>query len=329
MGSALKSIAWLTAATAAMLVQVGIGVIQHRAPAWAAAALLHPARRAVVGVPPIPFETVALTVNGLTLRGWRFPAAGTPRGTIVYLHGIADNRASAIGVAQRFGPLGYDVLAYDSRAHGASDGSVCTYGYYEKHDLRAVLASVSARPIVTIGTSLGAAIALQAAAEEPRIDAVVAAESFSDLRTIASERKPFFLTGDVVRRAFREAETRGKFSVDEVSPVAAAARITAPVLLIHGRRDRETPPAHSQWIYDALRGPKQLILVSDAGHNRSMTDQVWREVQSWIQNLPHGSAAQSVRRSLPDRRPRDPDQRVVGARDEHEQPAGARGRSRT
>jgi cephalosporin-C deacetylase-like acetyl esterase len=40
-----------------------------------------------------------------------------------------------------------------------------------------------------LGTSLGGAVAIQAAAIDPRISAVVAAEVFSDLRTIAGERR--------------------------------------------------------------------------------------------------------------------------------------------
>ena len=73
--------------------------------------------------------------------------------------------------------------------------------------------------------------------------AVVAAESFSDLRTVATERAPWFLPGPVIRQAFIVAEQRGRFLVDAVSPVQAARTIRAPVLLIHGAEDKETPPA--------------------------------------------------------------------------------------
>jgi hypothetical protein len=57
---------------------------------------------------------------------------------------------SAVGVIQRFVPRGFDVVAYDSRAHGESDGDACTYGFFEKQDLRRVLDTV--RPGATDGT---------------------------------------------------------------------------------------------------------------------------------------------------------------------------------
>ena len=64
--------------------------------------------------------------------------------------------------------------------------------------------------------------------------------------------------------------------------MAAAADITAPTLTIHGERDDETPPAHSQRIFAALRGPERLIVVPNADHNHVLDAGVWREIDSWL-----------------------------------------------
>jgi len=90
-----------------------------------AAALLHPARRRVAQPAPAGCVETAFAGEGVRLAGWRCDAAPRRRGTIVYLHGIADNRTSARGVVDRFRPRGFTVFAYDSRAHGESDGEVC------------------------------------------------------------------------------------------------------------------------------------------------------------------------------------------------------------
>ena len=74
------------------------------------------------------------------------------------------------------------MVASDSRARGDSQGEACTYGFFEKQDLHRVMNTVGSGPVVLIGTSLGAAVALQEAAESnPRVSAVVAAETFSNL----------------------------------------------------------------------------------------------------------------------------------------------------
>ena len=159
---------------------------------------------------------------------------------------------------------------------------MCTYGFFEKHDLHRVLDTAGPGPIVLVGTSLGAAVALQEAAGDARVTAVVAAETFSDLRTVATERAPFFFTSGVITRAFELAEREGRFQVDAVSPVMAAAAIKCPVLLIHGAADADTPPAHSERVLAALAGPKRLILVPGAGHNESLRGAVWDEIERWI-----------------------------------------------
>jgi len=217
--------------------------------------------------------------------GWRCRAATTRRGTIVYLHGVADNRSSAAGVIARFAPRGFDVVAFDSRAHGESGGAACSYGFFEKQDLRRVVDTIEPGAIVLIGTSLGAAVALQEAEGDPRISAIVSAETFSDLETVAAECAPFFFTAGAIRRAFRIAEEQGGFSVAAVSPRRAAAHVAAPVLLIHGAADRDTRPEHSQRAFAALNGPKRLILVPEAVHNGSLRPEVWSEIEAWIDGV--------------------------------------------
>ena len=207
---------------------------------------------------------------------------------MIYLHGIADNRGSSVGAIRRFTAAGFEVIAYDSRRHGESEGDVCTYGYYEARDLRRVIDAVAVDRVILFGTSLGAAVALQEAAGDPRVSGVVAVEVFSDLRTIARERAPALLPGATVRKALKIAEERGRFSVDEVSPVKAASSIHVPVLLVHGEEDAETSIAHSERVLAALRGPKRLIRVKGAGHNQSLSDPaVWREIDKWIADLRH------------------------------------------
>ena len=251
--------------------------------------LLHPSRRTLDAANRPGYESVSFAGADVRLAGWKIRSRTARRGTLVYLHGVADNRGSAVAAVERFAQRGFDVVTYDSRAHGASGGDVCTYGFYEKHDLSRVIDQVDSGAVVVMGTSLGAAVALQAAAEEPRIAAVVAAESFADLRTVASERAPWFFDHAVVSHAFALAEQRGGFRVDEVSPVAAASRIRVPVFVIHGVDDVETPPEHARRIFGALAAGRRLRLVERAGHNQSLTPAVWSEVENWIDSvLPRG-----------------------------------------
>jgi hypothetical protein len=53
--------------------------------------------------------------------------------------------------------------------------------------------------------------------------------------------------------------------------------------VIHGRSDTNTRSIHSQRVYDALNGPKQLMMVPDAGHNDVLSPRVWSEIEKWIE----------------------------------------------
>jgi pimeloyl-ACP methyl ester carboxylesterase len=269
----------------ALVLAAALAVAANQLPAVGAGGLLHPSRRPVSK--PAPESCHEATVSGadVTLKGWRCTAQGTRVGTLVYLHGVADNRASGVEAIRRFGRRGFDVLAYDSRAHGESGGETCTYGFFEKLDLRRILDTADAGPVVLMGASLGAAVALQHASEDPRVTAVVAAETFSDLRTVATERAPFFFSRSIIARAFETAERQGHFLVDAVSPANAAARITAPVLLIHGAADVDTGPDHSQRVFAGLRGPKRLVIVPGAAHNGSLRAEVWDEIERWVDDV--------------------------------------------
>jgi pimeloyl-ACP methyl ester carboxylesterase len=256
-------------------------------PDWGAAAILRPSRRPVTVTPALAHESLVLRTGDLTLHGWLFRAAAPRRGLIVYLHGIADNRQSAAGVAARFVPRGFDVFAYDSRAHGDSTGDACTYGYYEKGDLSRWLDALDAEPVVLVGVSLGGAVALQAAADDPRVLGVVAVSSFADLDSIVRERAPWYLSSGYVTAALAEAGRTAHFPTGEASPVRAAARIRVPVLLLYGTRDRETSPAHSQRIFAALAGPRQIHAIAGAGHSDVLgKPESWRLIDAWLDELP-------------------------------------------
>jgi alpha-beta hydrolase superfamily lysophospholipase len=281
-GSMAHLTSWLAAA--AIVVTMAVAAACSHLPSLAAGGLLHPGRRKVSRPAPAGCEDAAFAGAGVTLRGWRCAAAAPRRGAVVFLHGVADNRTGVAGTVKRFTSRGLDVIAYDSRAHGESDGEVCTYGYYEKDDLRRVLDTIPAGPIVAIGASLGAAVAVQAAADDPRITTVIAAEIFSDLRAVARERAPFFLTDGTIRHALALAEKRGRFEVDKVSPADAASRLTIPVLLSHGAEDTDTRPAHAERVFANLRGRKRLILVDGARHNHSLSGAaIWLEIEQWVE----------------------------------------------
>jgi len=87
------------------------------------------------------------------------------------------------------------------------------------------------------------------------------------------------------RQRVREAWPRRQ-RVERTATVAPRPReIRAPVLLVHGAIDADTPPDHSRRVLAALAGPKRLILVPGAGHNESLRGEVWDEIERWLDGV--------------------------------------------
>ncbi|HET9598468.1 MAG TPA: alpha/beta hydrolase [Anaeromyxobacteraceae bacterium] len=238
----------------------------------------------VTAVPSLAHEDVSFAgEGGVWMRGWLFHADEPRRGTVIFLHGRNQNREQALPIAARFVSRGYDVLAFDLRAHGQSTGTYSTFGYLEKGDLSRAIDRVGADEVTVVGVSLGAAVALQAAAEDPRIAGVVAVASFSSLQQVVRDQIPWFVPTPLVRGTLHNAESRIGFHVEEADTVRAARRVLAPVLLLHGADDRFVVPAHSRAIYAALHGPRELVLVEGARHGDVLAhERAWDAIWSWL-----------------------------------------------
>jgi uncharacterized protein len=219
--------------------------------------------------------------DGVLVHGWKVRPA-RPNGTWVLLfHGVADNRMGVLEPALILLRAGYGVTLMDARAHGESDGSIGTYGWLERNDTRAIVDALAAEHpthIYALGESMGAGIALQSAAIDPRIEGVVAESSFASLREASYDYaglqkypwlgKTLFAPGAWVMLA--RGQALAGFPAANVSPQQAVASRSFPVLLICDAEDTTLPCRHTEKIYAAARGPKTLWVVPHAFHTAAL-----------------------------------------------------------
>jgi alpha-beta hydrolase superfamily lysophospholipase len=220
--------------------------------------------------------------DGILLRGWRVRSAKPSGDWVLLFHGVADNRVGVLEHARLLLLAGYDVVMMDARDHGASEGPMATYGWLERHDTRAVVDALEAsehpRHLFALGESMGAGIALQSAAVEPRLEAVVAEASFASLREASYDYaglRRFPLLGKTLFAPgawtmIYRAESLAGLPASEVSPENAVAARAFPVFLICDANDVALPCRHTQRIYAAARGPKQMWVVPGAHHTAAL-----------------------------------------------------------
>jgi hypothetical protein len=216
--------------------------------------------------------------DGVELHGWKVRARSSSGDWILLFHGVSDNRTGVLGHAELLLRHGYDVVMMDARAQATSGGETATYGWKERYDTVAItnelFATEKVNHLGALGVSMGAAIALQSAAVEPRIEAVVAENPFANLREVSYDYGGLHfspLLGKTVFRpatifAMSELEKAGGFLPDDVSPEKAVAVRSFPILLICGTRDDTIPCRHADRIFQNARGPKELWVVKGAEH---------------------------------------------------------------
>jgi fermentation-respiration switch protein FrsA (DUF1100 family) len=214
--------------------------------------------------------------DALTLRGWFLPAAGSDK-VVIMLHGgemhRADPSIDMLGIAADLVHHDYNVLMFDFRGHGESEGNRMSAGYHEQKDLLGAIDYVKGRSfehIGALGFSMGAATALLVAATNNDIDAVVSDSSFADMADMIKSEfakrtkfPKFFLTPVLfVVKIF--------FGVDlnAVRPVEAVAKIAPrPILFIHSAGDTFVPLDDAYKLLDAARNPEdELWVAPNADH---------------------------------------------------------------
>jgi uncharacterized protein len=216
-------------------------------------------------------ENVTITADdGVKLAAWLLPRAGAP--AIVLLHGYPAEKADLLPIAAALAPR-FTVLLLDQRYFGQSGGRATTIGFRERGDLRRTIDFLAARGFKEVGVfglSLGGAVALLAAAEDPRIRAIAAYAPFADLRSLGYELYGWLWYAKYPFVGLLRGWSLLFFGHDitAVSPERAAAAISAPVLLVASRQDEQIPFAHAERLRRVLaRDTRSEFVFLDRGRH--------------------------------------------------------------
>jgi uncharacterized protein len=215
--------------------------------------------------------------DGVHLRGW-LAIASPHAATIILAHGFKGSRASMLPWARFLVAAGYNVLLFDSRGCGQSDGWGIGLGATEPNDIIGAVHYLEGRADLpnkhygALGISLGAGAVLLAAAREPALVAVVADSAWADehpqidrMGSVPIGR--FSLPVLPYETALVDALIGSR--LEAASPRAEVGKI-APraILLIHSADDQNmtTPLAGEAQLYAAAGQPKQQWIAPSGGH---------------------------------------------------------------
>jgi fermentation-respiration switch protein FrsA (DUF1100 family) len=235
----------------------------------------------------LDFEEVAFkAVDGLTLRGWWIPAATSPGSTraVIILHGHAGSMDPDLPNVPPLHAAGFNVLMFDFRAHGRSEGKVSTIGYLERMDLLGAvdfLRQKGMHRIGVLGSSMGGIVAMLTAPLCEGIDAVVtdsapawlrhAIAVWGTERHITAFRRtlgvPAWFSRILAWLTYFASSLRLGANLFEYEPAYWVGKIAPrPILFIQGDQDQYVPPREFEALYAAAGQGKEAWRVTGAGH---------------------------------------------------------------
>ena len=239
-------------------------------------------KRPIRGTPAddgLKFDSVSFsTSDGEVIRAWFLHGKkGSP--LIVTCHGVGTNREDLRGVTRFLCRAGFNVLAFDFRAHGESTGYRTTFGFREALDIEAAIRFATEHysqqfdGVGVYAISMGSAAAVLAAGRLPQVKAFVLDSPFARLADLVDRQFshwPQFLGRLFASLARFYGWLLTGVESTKIAPETNAAGLgTRPMLVFHGDSDALIPITQGRRLFEKISGPKEFVETRGAGHVQS------------------------------------------------------------
>ena len=209
-----------------------------------------PAGSDVPELSPVSLETE----DGLSLLAWHAPPRVSGAPSLAYFHGNAGHIGMRGFKVRAYLNTGLGVLLTTWRGYSGNPGRPTEDGLYA--DGRAARAFLRAHGCsderqILYGESLGTGVAVHLAREAAPA-ALVLEAPFSSIMDIASGRFPLLPVRPLI--------------VDRFDSAAKIGRVRAPVLIVHGERDRTIPVRQARKLFKRAAEPKEAVFIPEADH---------------------------------------------------------------
>jgi len=219
-------------------------------------------------------ERLSIETNEGQVEAWLLPAhtrSGTGRHpAVIFAHGNAELIDHWPAEMERYRRMGLSVLLPEFRGYGRSAGSpsqAAIVADFERfHDLLLIRPEIDPRRVVYHGRSLGGGVVCALAARRPPA-ALILQSSFTSMRRMA---RRFLMPGFLV--------------LDPYDNLSVVQRLSCPVLVFHGGRDRLIPFEHGKQLAEAAADRGLLVAYPEADHNDCPPDwgQFWDHVERFL-----------------------------------------------
>ena len=222
---------------------------------------------------------------------------GNPEGKhyVVLSHGYTSTRYGMYKYVALWRKLGYNCVIYDNRGHGVNAPTTVTFGVEESKDLMEVIADTYDRYGKDIhvglhGESMGAGLQLMALSHKPKVDFIVNDCGYSEILPVLrfKIKEGFGFPGFMADWASPFCKLFFGYRFEEVRPIDRLKENEIPICFVHGTSDGFTAHWHSEKMYEANKGYKELHLFEGVDHANCIVDDTKRYfemMQNFVQKV--------------------------------------------
>jgi fermentation-respiration switch protein FrsA (DUF1100 family) len=198
-------------------------------------------------------EHVLTTADGEHIIIWHVPAKPGHR-VVVYFPGNGDYLAGSVGRFRNIISDGTGLVALSYRGYAGSSGRPSEQGLLEDAAATYLFAAAHYEDgrMIAWGYSLGTGVAVALAADHP-LGGLVLEAPYTSIADVAAAAFPYL----PVRILLKD-----RFPSDQ-----RIARVTAPVLIMHGTRDTTIPIRFGERLFALAHEPKQFVRLAGGAHD--------------------------------------------------------------
>ena len=215
---------------------------------------------------------------------------------VILVHGYMGCSYEMVKYAEKFINLGFNALLVDLRAHGKSEGKYIGMGWKDKNDLLLWIDRICCEykecKIILYGMSMGAATVMMVSGEKLPINVKCVVEDCGYSSVSKEFRGMLKSVNSIIAEyilfsASLVCKVKVGYGFKQASCINQIKKSKIPILFIHGNKDTFVPFEMLEEVYNAALGPKEKIIVKDAGHTKCSKVQpelYWNKVEEFIYN---------------------------------------------
>ena len=225
-------------------------------------------------IEPTEIEKIKITTEDkIDLIGWFYNKDLEKFKTILFFHGNAGSLENRTNKLNHFKDLNVNFLIISWRGFSGNKGKPNEMGLYEdaKSAIQWLKAkSIKEKNIILYGESLGTGVAIEVA-QNKNYAGIILESPFTSMVNVGKKYYPFFPVRFLLK--------------DKFESYRKIKKVSAPVLVLHGKKDKIVPFAMGEKMYEMANEPKFFYFQEYGDHMINYDAELLMALEKFIQSL--------------------------------------------